>query len=139
MSGSTSHVNMARISRTLAVLGAGLLFAACANQSYMGIPLLPGKAPADVQELARKAQSGDKHAQLDLGIRYEEAKGLARNIVKARQLYELAARPTKNVIFIYIPPVRKGDPGAVLPVGSEFKQQGLADAHARLSRLKDAN
>jgi hypothetical protein len=49
---------------------------ACANGSYGGIPLVSGAASVELQDLARRAQAGDKHAQLELGIRFEEGRGV---------------------------------------------------------------
>jgi hypothetical protein len=49
---------------------------ACASSNYMGISLAPGAAPTDVQHLAARAQAGDKQAQLELGERFEEGRGV---------------------------------------------------------------
>ena len=121
------------------VAGAALLLAACASQSYMGISLVSGQAASEVQELARRAQNGDKQAQLDLGVRFEDGNGVVRNLARARQLYESAARPIKNITLIYIPSVRNSDLVAVLPVGSQIRQPGLAAAAERLAKIQNGS
>jgi len=123
------------MSRTTFVVGVALLSAACANQSYMGISLVPGRASAELQDLARRAQSGNKQAQLDLGIRYEEGIGINRDLNVARRLYTAAAHSTKHAIFIYLPPVRAGGSGTVLPTMVSPPDQGLAAARERLVNI----
>lgn len=83
-------------------LGVGLLLcrasaiAGCSRSvaTYAGIPLAAGAANPQVQSLARRAQAGDKHAQLELGIRYEQGRGLPRDLERAAACTEWP-RPTK--------------------------------------------
>jgi TPR repeat protein len=70
----------------LLALAAPLTLAACAPTSYAGISLKPGAADPELQSLARRAQGGDKHAQLELGIRYEEGRGVPANLDRASYL-----------------------------------------------------
>lgn len=71
-----------------------LLLGCAAPRSYMGISLEPGAAPAELQALAYRAQSGEKQAQLDLGIAFEEGTLVPVNIRSARKLYSRAASNT---------------------------------------------
>ena len=98
----------------------------------MGIALAPGAANPAVQTLARSALTGDKHAQLALGIRYEEGDGVAADPKRARRLYRAAAGTTGGTIYVYVPATRKGGKGYVTPVNMGLRVEGLAEARARL-------
>ncbi len=96
---------------------------------------IPRATAPELQDLARRARRGDKFAQLDLGIRYEEGRGLPRDIKRAKQLYRLAAAATGGTIQVYSPPVGKGG-GRLIPLSLGSPQEGLAEAKARLERLR---
>src|ERR1044072_5799874 len=64
-----------------------MLATACTTHSYMGISLVPGQASPELQDLAARAQGGDKQAQLDLGIRFEAGKEVAVDRGRAVRLY----------------------------------------------------
>ncbi len=117
-----------------------LALSACATSgSYAGIPLAPAVAHPDLQDLARRAQAGDKYAHLELGIRYEEGRGVPRDFERAVTLYELAAAPGPAVqTHIYVPPARAGASGRVIAVRPGLPQAGLAEAARRLSALRSA-
>jgi TPR repeat protein len=120
-------------------IAAALVLPACAGKpSYAGIPLLPGAADAGLQELARRAQGGDKQAQLDLGIRYEEGRGVAPSRKRAMALYAAAARPSGGVSYVYNPPAAKGQLGSLHRIDSGEIRQGLPEAGRRLIRLRAA-
>jgi hypothetical protein len=115
------------------------LFAAggcSAPTSYMGISLAPGAADPLMQDIARNARAGDKQAQLQLGVAYEEGRGVARDESRARKLYALAANDSGGTIWVYQPPVKKGGNGRVVPVNVGPKVAGLAEAKGRLERLR---
>ncbi|HEX5537713.1 MAG TPA: hypothetical protein VFX27_11010, partial [Sphingobium sp.] len=83
------------------VLGAILLAApACATSSYMGISMNPGEASPEVQALAQRAQRGDKQAQLDLGIRFEEGNGVPQDKARAVKLYRQATSDSGGTIWV---------------------------------------
>lgn len=125
-------------SRALSViLAAALMTGGCAGDRYMGVSLKPGGADPTVQALAARAQAGDKQAQLDLGIRFEEGAGVARNLTAAKKLYRQAASDSGGTIWVYTPPVGNGTSGRVVPVKSGAKQYGLADARRRLKALEE--
>jgi hypothetical protein len=119
-----------------ALLAAALLIGGCASQQYMGVSLKPGGADPAVQALAVRASTGDKQAQLDLGIRFEEGAGVARDLDTAKKLYRQAASDSGGTIWVYTPPVGNGTSGRVVPVESGTKQYGLAAAQRRLGALK---
>lgn len=113
-----------------------LLTGGCATDSYAGVPLTAGAADAELQALAMRAQGGDKQAQLELGIRYEEGRGVPRDLERARSLYfEAATRPSRQRVAAYIP-----TPGGIVsshvrtfPAGREYS--GLEEALLRWHRL----
>ncbi len=119
----------------LAVL---LLSAGCSTSSYMGIALAPGAAPADLQQLARRAQGGDKQAQLALGIRYEEGDGVAPDRWRAMKLYRQAARDSGGTLWVYAPSPGNGAPARVIPVNLGLKHSGLLEARERLQAISQA-
>ncbi|MEO1046352.1 MAG: hypothetical protein AAFX04_12995 [Pseudomonadota bacterium] len=86
-------------------------------------------------DLARAAMGGDKWAQLELGIRFEEGIGVARDVKKARSLYAKAATDSGGTIWVYSPPVGNGTRGQVIPVDTGPKRYGLAAAKRRLKNL----
>ncbi len=108
----------------------------CAGAFVSKIARVPPAASPELQEIARLARQGDKYAQLELGIRYEEARGLPRDVKRAKELYRLAAAASGGTIQVYVPPVGRGGSGRVIPVNLGARQQGLAEAKARLDRLK---
>ena len=120
-----------------ALLAAALLIGGCASQQYMGVSLKPGGADPAVQALAARASAGDKQAQLDLGIRFEEGAGVARDLTAAKKLYRQAASDSGGTIWVYTPPVGNGTSGRVVPVQSGPKQYGISEAQRRLKTLEE--
>ena len=115
------------------LISAVIELAGCVAPSrYMGISLKPGTADAAIQQQARHAMAGDKQAQLDVGIRFEEGAGVARDITAAKKLYRQAASDSGGTIWVYTPPVGNGTSGRVIPVQSGAKQYGLSEAGRRL-------
>jgi hypothetical protein len=106
-----------------------------APDSHAGIDLRPGAAAADLQQLARRAQAGDKQAQLELGIRYEEGLGVAIDVARAARLYRAAAADSSGTTQVYSPPVGRGR-GQVISVRTGPRVAGLAEARARLARIR---
>ncbi len=142
--------NWTRLLSVTPLLGAVIALAGCAApSSYMGIDLTtpPSAAAAShspslptatdltalpLPDLARMAQGGDKHAQLELGIRFEEGRGVERDLDNAKKLYRLAASDSGGRIWVYSPPVGNGTKGRVIPVDTGAKQAGLVAAKWRL-------
>jgi hypothetical protein len=121
----------------LVAFAASALTACAAPSSYMGISLERGAVSSDVQELARLAMLGDKHAQLELGIKFEKAQGVVRDISRARRLYELAATDSGGTKWIYRPSSGGSDRAATFPVVSHPRREGLSEAKKRLEMLDD--
>ncbi|MGV3555288.1 MAG: SEL1-like repeat protein [Croceibacterium sp.] len=124
--------------RALAVGAACALGACAAGSSYMGIPLdAPVAAGPDaaLRNLAARAQAGDKHAQLELGIAFEESRGVRRDLRKAERLYRLAATDSGGTMWVYTPPATPGERGRVMPLNQGPRNSGLAEAKRRLIAL----
>lgn len=120
----------------LPLLAAVLLLASCSSNIYMGIPLTEGAGDPALRSLAERASVGDKQAQLNLGIRYEEGLGVKRDLAMAKRLYRLAASDSGGTVWVYTPPVGNGTRGRVLPVDRGAKVQGLKEAQSRLAGLE---
>lgn len=108
---------------------------ACSSHSYMGIPLATGQIDPELQQLANRARAGDKYTQLELGIRFEEGRGVERDIAKARDMYRLAASDSGGPMWVYVPSAGNGTKGRVMQVNGGPKISGLAEARARLDSL----
>lgn len=128
-------LSLQRASVTIIAAFCSLTLGACASASYKGISFRQGGAETWLQNLAKRAQAGEKEAQLELGIRYEEGRGVPIDIDRARKLYSLAASASDGVKWIYSAPVRDGQSGRMIPVSSGRPQAGLEEARVRLSRL----
>lgn len=112
--------------------------AACAAPSqYMGIRLAGGRADPELQQLANRARAGDKQAQLELGIAFEEGRCVRRDRKRAERLYAAAAADVGGRIWIFSPPVRKGASGRTVPVDQAPAQRGLEEAVRRLDALRN--
>ena len=86
--------------------------------------------------LARRAQGGDKRAQLELGIRFEEGRGVPVDIDRAAELYRLAAADSPDEMTVYQPGVG-GAPGTTITVPHAPASPGLPEAQDRLENLAD--
>jgi len=107
----------------------------CVNSTYMGIPLAQGGADPELQQLAQRARSGDKQAQLKLGIAFEEGRGIPRDSGKAKWLYRHAASDSGDAVWTYIPSVGNGTQGRVIPLRKGTRRAGLVEAKVRLAAL----
>jgi len=110
------------------------------DQCQLALPLGAYGSGADpaVQALAARASTGDKQAQLDLGIRFEEGAGVARDLDTAKKLYRQAASDSGGTIWIYTPPVGNGTSGRVVPITKGEKSLGLAEAKKRFEKVNQA-
>ncbi|WP_143084882.1 hypothetical protein [Novosphingobium sp. CF614] len=101
----------------------------------MGIPLTAGAVDPELQQLAMRARSGDKHAQLDLGIRFEEGHGVVQNLLKARDLY-FAAATERGAARLIVIPTSSGDTRVpIIMRRSRVTATGLAEAALRWDRI----
>jgi hypothetical protein len=117
-----------------ALLAAALLMGGCAGQQYMGVSLKPGGADPAVQALAVRASTGDKQAQLDLGIRFLNGQGMTADERRACNLFRLSASDSGGPLWIYTPSPGGGAPAQVLPVQTATHTAGLASARVWLER-----
>lgn len=124
-----------RLAAAIALTAAGLTGGCAASSTYMGLDLTTPNVPVELRELARWAQAGDKQAQLELGIAFEEGRGVGRNLGKARRLYAQAASNSGGPMWVYVPPVVPGQAGRVMQVGGQSPVQGLRAARLRLEAL----
>lgn len=122
-----------RFPSVLASLLMSVVMSGCTTSSYMGIGFGPGVADPALQQLAQRARRGDKQAQLELGIKFEEGRGVARNLVTARKLYRLAAADSRRQVWVYVPSVGGNRSGMVNPYNGSPTQPGLTEARRRLA------
>ena len=104
---------------------------------YMGIPLRSDATASATRELAVLARAGDKQAQLQLGIAFEEGRGVKRDLSRARKLYRLAAADGGGTMWIYVPSGVEGHRGQTMPVRSSPRQRGIEEARLRLEALDE--
>jgi len=107
-----------------------LLFEGCATADYAGIPLQPGRADPEVQEIARLARAGDKQAQFDLGKRFETGDGVAQNREQAITLFRQAASSSGGILRICSPPVGS-TPGRTNPINQGTLVPGFPETRGR--------
>ncbi len=122
---------------TAMLLAGGLVLVGCAAPtSYAGIFLVPGAADPELQNLAQIARSGDKQAQLELGIRFEEGVGVAVDLKRAERFYRMAASNSAKMAYVYSPPTSKNDQGRIILIKSSNNSYGLETEKRRLEELK---
>uniref|UniRef100_UPI0035CB07DD SEL1-like repeat protein n=1 Tax=uncultured Sphingomonas sp. TaxID=158754 RepID=UPI0035CB07DD len=121
----------------LAILGL-CAAAGCSAPLYPGLSLHAGGASSALQEIARRARGGDKQAQLELAIHYEEGRGVPRDAAQAARLYRSASADVGGPIQLYVHPVGAERAGRIITVQRGPRLVGLAEAKARLARLQQA-
>ena len=110
----------------------------CATNSYMGISLSPPAATeeqGELQTLARRARIGDKHAQLELGIAFEQGVGVPRDLSKAETLFEKAASDSGGRLWVHVPASGKAR-ARVIPLSTGVAVAGLPEAAERLRGMR---
>jgi TPR repeat protein len=100
----------------------------------MGIGLSSGASPYELQDLARRALIGDKQAQLELGIAFEEGRGIPVDHRRARRLYSLAASETGGSAWVWSAPVGLSA-GRLIRIDLGQRHHGLSQATTRLKKL----
>jgi hypothetical protein len=106
-----------------------------APTSYMGIVFNSDVVEPELRNLAALASSGDKHAQLELGIRFEEGRGVPIDRNRAITLYRLAAAGSGGPLWVWVPAM-VDVPGRVLPITHGQRVQGLIEASKRLQAIQ---
>ncbi len=111
----------------------------CSVNQYAGIPFASGAASVELQNVALRAATGDKHALLALGIAYEEGQIVAKDLNRAKRLYAAAAKSTGGTRYIHTPIIPGVAPSQVRAINNGPLQRGLIDAKRRLDRLDGDN
>jgi hypothetical protein len=119
----------------LLLMCAATLASGCNANSYAGIPLAAGAADPELQDLARRARSGEERAQLELGIRFEEGRGVPVDLRRARRLYFDAATRRTRSAEIYIPTPGSATSSIVRTLPGDLQFSGLEEALVRWHRL----
>lgn len=125
---------MRHLAAGLVLAAAGLTGGCAASATYMGVNLAAPGLPADLRDLGNRAQAGDKRAQLELGIAFEEGYGVAPDLDRAAALYRVAASNDPGRMWIYVPSPGGGAPAQVMPIDRPARP-GLAEARMRLAAL----
>jgi TPR repeat protein len=130
-----SRVGVLSSHSPFAAIGTAVLLASCAAPtSYMGIDITQGAASTELRALASRAQFGEKQAQLELGIVFENGHGVPVDRQRARKLYSLAAAETGGSAWVWSPSVGPGA-GKLIRIDLGRRQHGLAQAATRLKQL----
>lgn len=106
----------------------------------MSMELGLGRGPSGIEalnlvSLAQMAQRGDKQAQFELGIRFEQGMGVEQNLRNACKLYNRAATQSGGTIWVYSPPVGNGTSGRVIPINQGPIVPGLNAAAERRAEV----
>jgi len=129
---------MPRFARLMMVTAAALALGGCLFPTgFHAVTDALQQPNAEIRRLGRAAMGGDKQAQLELGIRYEEGVGVPVDLAAAESLYRMAAEPVSGTIYIYTPGVGRS-PGGVTPVTLGPDTPGLGEAAKRRERLRSA-
>ena len=120
----------------LGMAAASVMLAGCAHRASCAA--IAGHASATPAALECAAASGDKFAQLELGIRYETGEGVPRDLRRAERFYARAARDEPRSRYVYSAPVGDERYGRLIPISDGTAAPGLAEAQERLSRLREA-
>ncbi|WP_443028822.1 MULTISPECIES: hypothetical protein [unclassified Sphingopyxis] len=120
--------------KMLKILILPVLLSSCAHRETCGS--ISDYRSASVSDLTCHASSGNKLAQLELGIRYEYGDGVPRDLSHAEKLYVQAARSDRNGRYVYSPPVGNERYGRAIPAGESTNSPGLSEARERLLQLR---
>lgn len=132
--GVTARRTLVRVAIVATLATFSTLPGCTAPKSYFGVPLQPGAADPDLQRIAASAQHGNKDAQLELGIRYEEGVGVPVDYKLARDLYAAAAS-TVGQRLAYSPAVGNS-PAKIISLPNEQGQRGSEEALQRKNRIE---
>ncbi|HEX8402002.1 MAG TPA: SEL1-like repeat protein [Allosphingosinicella sp.] len=110
---------------------------ACATAPFAHNPSRVGAGDPQVLFLAQRARDGDKHAQLELGIRFEEGRGVVADLPLARRFYRAAAEDVTGTIPVWLPAAGRV-PGHIILVAGGRRTPGLVNARVRLGALDAA-
>jgi TPR repeat protein len=105
--------------------------------AHSGRDLVPGEAGrvAAVDALSKRSASGDRGAQYELAVRFEEGRGVPVDTRRAIALYTLFLTAGETRL-IYLPSAGGQSKSSVLPVQDVQFLRHSKDAQRRLARLK---
>lgn len=89
-----------------------------------------------IESVQAAARHGDKHAQFELGGRYQRGLGVQRNLALAEKWYRRAARTTVTPNYVYSGPVGSEKHGRAVEVGHPKTDVGLPAAAIRLEAVR---
>jgi hypothetical protein len=127
-----------RFTLATALIAASAL-AGCASEPsrFQGISFSSAAHPPEVRALAQRAAEGDKAAQLELGIRFEEGRGVQASRRRAERLYWMAASYSGGGRELdFFRPMRPGGRWHANPLEGGRFEPGLPEAKARLEALR---
>ncbi|WP_133495217.1 hypothetical protein [Stakelama pacifica] len=106
----------ALLAPALALAGCGAMIRDHLIHSYMGVPFDASQTSPEVAALARRSLTWDKQAQLDLGIAFEEGRGVESDLDKARTLYRLTASESGGPVLVHVSGIGN-ERGQIVQVG----------------------
>ena len=107
----------------LPVLFAASLAGCAPGSHYLGIDLRVGARDPELQQLAARARSGGRREKLELGILFEEGRGVPRDVAVARRLYEDAVFSEELMDLIVLPEASQGQIPVVIPYVARAREQ----------------
>lgn len=106
-----------------------LWLSACMDSSYRLAAYTNINASPEVLELIKLARSGDKRAQLELGVRFEEGDGVPISLDQAIRFYRYAANDTGGIRPIFVP--GRGLAATIVSSGRRVSAEAAARARVR--------
>jgi hypothetical protein len=84
--------------------------AGCAADPYAGLVPVAAGADPGLRALLRRARAGDRQAQLELGERYEQGRGVPADRARACAIYLVPPPPPRTYTWVLTPSARsEGD------------------------------
>lgn len=83
--------------------------------------------------------SGDREAQIQLGLKFEGGEGVEKNLAKALKLYELASKTSTQRFSVYVPAANGGAAGlANVDLITQYEKGVIEQAILRRNSLTTA-
>jgi hypothetical protein len=120
------------------LIAAAFALHGCATHSHAALFDVGFGASAELQALSTRAAAGDKWAQYELGLLFEQGQGVPANRGRAMQLYALAGRDDPGKMTIYVPSSKSGGKSSLQTFDSGRRAKGLAVARDRLKQMQEA-
>jgi len=120
--------------RLIILISLVLSLQACASLLREHTACNQNHADTNIQSLMNAACSGDRYAQYQLGVAFDEGDGVETDPALAATYYRLAAAVNTGKSYIYVPGAGKV-PGYVTPIDNGQAHPGDARAKYRLALL----